>query len=435
MSEPAAVPRAFQVLVKPTGSACNLRCDYCFFLEKGRLYPEVAPAEMRMTDAVQDAFLRQYIAASPIPDVNVTWQGGEPTLMGLDFFRRAVASARRHAADGTRLSFSIQTNGILLDEAWCSFFRENDVLVGLSLDGPRELHDAYRHDAGGRPTFARVARAAALLRTHGVDFNVLCTVHAANAGHPLEVYRFFRDELEVEWIQFIPIVERVNADGTCLLQEGDTVTRRSVDPDKWGEFLLIIFAEWVTRDVTKVHVNVFESAFAAWVGAPALMCVFAETCGDALAIEYNGDLYSCDHFVEPACLLGNVMSEPLAALVESEQQRRFGAAKRDELPAYCRSCDVLFACHGECPKNRFATTPDGEAGLNYLCRGYRAFFRRIDGPMRVMAELYRTGRSPAEVMDQIATARTAMQQAFARAGRNDPCPCGSGRRFRVCHGR
>lgn len=399
---------AFQVLVKPTGSVCNQHCDYCFFLEKSRLYPDVSPAEMRMSDEVQAAFIRQYISAQQVPDPALSWQGGEPTLMGIEYFQRAVQVARQTAAPaGARPSFSIQTNGSLLDDAWCSFFKDNDFLVGLSIDGPRELHDAYRHDAGHRPTFDNVMRAAELLREHGVEHNVLCSVHAANVSHPRDVYRFFLDDLGTQWIQFIPIVERVNLDGTCLLQEGDTVTARSVDPDAWGRFLIEVFDEWLAHDVTSVHVNMFESAFASWIGVPALMCIFAETCGGALALEFNGDLYSCDHFVEPECLLGNIMHEPLERLVQSDRQRRFGAGKRDRLPTCCRECDVLFACRGECPKNRFLPAPGREPGLNYLCRGYRAFFRHVDGPMRAMAELYNAGRSPAEVMTKVAERRSA----------------------------
>ena len=419
-------------MAKPTGSACNLSCRYCFFLEKKRLYPG---ARTRMDDEVLRAYLGQYIEAQQVPYVTVSWQGGEPTLMGLEFFKRSVEIAGECAPEGMRVSFTMQTNGTLLDERWCSFFRDNRFLVGLSLDGPREMHDAYRLDTQGRPTFDTVMKAARLLREHDVDFNILCTVHAANAGNPLEVYRFFRDEVETGWIQFVPIVERVNDNGTTLLQQGDTVTDRSVEPGRWGDFLLGVFAEWLRQDVGRVHVNFFEAAFASWVGAPAMMCVFEETCGNAMALEYNGDLYSCDHFVEPDYLVGNIMREPMERLVASDRQRLFGEAKRDALPGFCRECAVLFACRGECPKNRFASAPDGEPGLNYLCEGYRAFFHRIDEPMRAMARLYGSARSPAEVMDVLEASERGSERAFARAGRNDPCPCGSGKKFKTCHGR
>jgi uncharacterized protein len=419
-------------MAKPTGAICNLSCSYCFFLNKEKLYPG---SRFRMTDEVLEAYVRQYVEAQREPEVTMTWQGGEPTLMGLEFFERSVALAKKYAPPGVRVEHTMQTNGTLLDDEWCEFLRGNGFLVGLSLDGPREFHDAYRVDRRGAPTFDRVVRAARLMQRHGVDFNVLCTVHGANAGHPLDVYRFFRDELDVRWIQFIPIVERVNADGGTLLQEGNTVTERSVDPVLWGDFLIGVFGDWLRSDVGEVHVNFFEAAFASRVGAPALTCIFAETCGNALALEHNGDLYSCDHFVEPRYLLGNILEKPMRALVGSEKQRRFGDDKRDALPACCRECEVLFACNGECPKNRFVPAPDGEPGLNYLCAGYRAFFGHVDRPMRVMAGLYRAGRSPAEIADLMAAESEKLERTFASAGRNEPCPCGSGKKFKHCHGR
>lgn len=392
-------PRSLQILVKPSGSACNLRCDYCFYLDKSRLYPDVAAAAMRMDPRVHESFVDQLMDGQlPGAGVTISWQGGEPTLMGLDFFRRAVRYARERAPTGAPVGFTLQTNGTLLDAEWCRFLRDEQVLVGLSVDGPPELHDTYRRDARGRGTFARVARAAELLKEHEVDVNALCSVHAANAEHPREVYAFLRDDLGMDWIQFIPIVERVNDDGSTLLQQGSRVTGRSVSPNSWGAFLLAVFDDWLQTDVERVHVSIFESAFASWVGVPALMCVFAETCGEAPVLEHNGDLYACDHFVEPDHLLGTITETPLRELVASDQQRRFGAAKRDALPRVCRECDVRFACNGECPKNRFVPAPDGEPGLNYLCEGYAAFFRGIDAPMRLMARLYRAGRAPAEVM-------------------------------------
>ena len=412
-------PPAFHVMAKPTGSACNMNCDYCFFLHKERLYPG---SSFRMTDEVLELYISQYIEAQQVPEVTITWQGGEPTMMGLDFFRRSVDCARKFAPSGMRVEHTIQTNGMLLDEEWCEFLRENDFLVGLSMDGPRELHDRYRHDKRGGGSFDRVMRAARLMQENQVEFNILCTVNAANAGHPLETYRFFRDELGVNWIQFIPIVERVNHDGSTLLQEGDTVTDRSLDPEQWGAFLVEIFNDWLVRDVGEMHVNMFEAAFASWVGAPAMACIFDETCGNAMVIEHNGDLYSCDHFVEPGYLLGNILETSLSTLISSDKQRRFGADKRNTLPALCRECKWLFACGGECPKNRFVTAPDGEPGLNFLCPGYKAFFEHVDAPMRAMADLYRAGRSPAEIID-----------AFTTAGRNDPCPCGSSSKYKQCH--
>lgn len=386
-------------MVKPVGGLCNLDCKYCFYLPKTTLYPG---RRLRMNDELLETYLRQYVDAQHVPDVTISWQGGEPTLIGLGFFKRSVEYARRLARPGMRIQHTLQTNGTLLNDEWCRFFRENNFLVGLSLDGPRELHDYYRVDKAGAPTFDRVIRAARLMQNHKVEFNVLCTVHTANAEHPLKVYRFFRDELTARWVQFIPIVERINPDGSTLLQEGNTVTDRSVKPDQWGKFLMTIFDEWVRRDVGEMHVNVFEAALASWVGVPATMCIFDETCGKALALEHNGDIYSCDHFVEPRHLLGNIKDQDLKELVASDKQRKFGNDKHDLLPRQCRHCDVRFACNGECPKNRFILAPDGEPGLNYLCAGYKAFFNHIARPMRTMAQLYTQGRPPAEIMSIVA---------------------------------
>ena len=379
-----------------------------------------------MTDDVSESYLRQYLAAQRIPHATIAWQGGEPTLMGLDFYRRSIACEQQYARSGMVIERTLQTNGTLLDEEWCTFFREHHYLVGLSLDGPRELHDVYRVDKAGHPTFDRVLRAARLLQEHNVEFNILCAVSAANASRPMEVYRFFRDDVGARFIQFIPIVERNSETG---FQEGSTVSDRSVTAEEWGRFLITIFDEWVTRDVGRVFVQHFDAALAAWAGAPPAVCIFSPTCGTALALEHNGDLYSCDHFVEPDYLLGNILDTPLSELVSSDAQRQFGLNKRDMLPQDRQECPVRFACHGECPKNRFIETPTGESGLNYLCAGYRAFFAHIDPPMRQMTALLRQGRAPADVM-----LKYRRPPVSARAGRNDPCPCGSGLKYKKCHG-
>ena len=426
-----AIPLSYHVLAKPTGAICNLDCQYCFFLSKEQLYPG---SRFRMTDELLETYIRQLIESHRTPEVTVAWQGGEPTLMGLDFYRRAIELERRYQKPGTTIRNTMQTNGTLLDDEWCTFFREQGFLIGLSLDGPPEMHDAFRKDKGGHPTFEKVMRGATLLQRHRVDFNILTTVNAANAGHPLEVYRFLRDEVGAEFIQFIPIVERINADGRTGSQEGTTVTDRSVTAEQWGRFLIAVFDEWVRHDVGRVFVQMFDAALASWVGAPPAMCIFAETCGQALALEHNGDLYSCDHFVEPKYLLGNIQQRRMIDLVASDAQRQFGAAKRDSLPRYCRECSVRFACHGECPKNRFIVAPDGEPGLNYLCAGYKAFFTHIDRPMRIMAELLRRDQAPAEIM-RILAAEDVRLRTQARVGRNEPCPCGSGRKYKHCHGR
>ena len=419
-SHAGSLPRRyFHLLAKPTGAICNLDCKYCFFLSKEMLYPG---GRFRMTDDVLDRYIKQLIESQPGPEITVAWQGGEPALMGVDFFRRAMAAVERHRREGVLVSHTFQTNGTELTAEWCEFFREHRFLVGLSLDGPRPMHDLYRVDKGGRPTFDKVMRAARLMQEHGVDFNVLTSVHAGNAGHPVEVYRFLRDEVGTQFIQFIPIVERVTpellpiansgwgARGSdprpLYLQQGDLVTERSVSAEQWGRFLIGVFEEWVERDVGKVFVQMFDAALASWVGAPPSLCLFAPTCGDAIALEHNGDLYSCDHFVEPRHLLGNIRQAHMLRLVNSEQQRAFGAAKQSSLPRHCRRCRVRFACHGECPKNRFISTPGGEPGLNYLCAGYFAFFTHVDRPMRIMADLLRCGRYADEVMAILARERT-----------------------------
>jgi serine-type anaerobic sulfatase-maturating enzyme len=443
----ATKPRPFHVLAKPTGATCNLDCKYCFFLSKEMLYPD---DRFRMADDLLEIYIRQLLESQPGPQVSIAWQGGEPTLMGLDFFRRAVALIEKYRRPGVAIEHTLQTNGTLLTAEWCDFLHEQQVLVGLSLDGTREMHDLYRVDKGGHGTFDKVMAAARLLQAHRVEFNILTTVHAGNADRPLELYRFLRDEVGARYIQVIPIVERVTAEMLPLanrgwgergsdprplyLQQGDLVTDRSVSPEAWGRFLITVFDEWVRRDVGTVFVQMFDAALASWVGAPASMCIFAETCGDAVALEHNGDLYSCDHYVEPAYRLGNIREVHMLQLVSSDQQRRFGQDKRDTLPRYCRECTVRFACHGECPKNRFAKTPDGEDGLNYLCAGYKAFFNHVDRPMRMMAELIRRGRYADEIMPMLAAEQAAQQKRFAATGRNEPCPCGSGRKFKHCHG-
>ncbi len=426
MKKTDALP-GFHLLAKPTGAACNLGCKYCFFLSKKNLYPL---SSFRMSDELLETYTRQYIEAQPIAQATFAWQGGEPTLMGLDFFRRSIQYQQKYRRPKMIIQNTMQTNGTLLDDDWCEFFAKNNFLIGLSLDGPRELHDAYRVDKTGKPTFDRVMRAARLLRDHKVDYNILATVHAANANHPLEVYRFLRDKVKANFIQFIPIVERDNDTG---YQEGDTVTDRSVKADQYGSFLISVFDEWVKKDVGKTYVQIFDVALAAWAGLPPGICAFSETCGTAMAMEHNGDMYSCDHFVEPKYLLGNINEKHMAQLAASRKQRKFGRDKLDSLPEYCRKCEVRFACNGECPKNRFIQTPDGEPGLNYLCAGYREFFRHIDGPMRFMAHELRMGQAPANIMNFIKDGK--ISQVICKPGRNDPCPCGSGLKYKKCHGK
>ncbi len=422
-------PRAFHVMAKPTGSACNLDCEYCFFLKKWKLYPG---SKFRMSGEVHDTYITQLFAAHRVPRVTVAWQGGEPTLMGLEFYRRSVAFQKTHAKPGTVIENTFQTNGILLDDEWCRFFYENNFLVGLSLDGPRALHDTYRKDKTGKGTFDRVMKALRLLQAHQVEFNILCTVNSKNADYPRELYRFFRDEARTPYLQFIPIVERDNETG---YQEGNKVTDRSVRPGQYGRFLVEIFDEWVGKDVGRTFVLNFDGALAGWLGMAGSVCIFGPTCGLGMALEDNGDLYSCDHFVEPKHFLGNILETPMAEIIASDKQRKFGQDKRDTLPRYCRQCDFLFACNGECPKNRFVETPDGEPGLNYLCPAYKAFFRHADPSMKVMAELIRRGRPAGDVMKIVKTQGLPPKSGAARPGRNDPCFCGSGRKYKDCHGK
>jgi uncharacterized protein len=437
---PPAVPWQFHLLAKPTGAVCNLDCTYCFFLSKEMLYPG---SRFRMADDLLETYLRQLIEAhTGAPEVVVAWQGGEPTMMGLGFFRRSVELAEALKQPGQQITYTIQTNGTLLDDEWGAFFAEHGFLVGLSIDGPAEIHDTYRVDKGGKGSFGRVMNGLAALQRHGVEWNALTTVHAANQDQGCEVYRFLHDECGARFMQFIPIVERATSQtlttanagwgervrGRPLYtQQGNLVTGRSVSPDGYGRFLIDVFEDWVRRDVGEVYVQMFDVALANWYGEPPGLCVHSETCGLALALEHTGDLYSCDHFVEPGYKLGNIRDTPMIDLIASSQQTEFGLAKRDTLPKYCLQCDVRFACHGGCPKDRFATTPDGEPGLHYLCPSYKAFFGHIRPAMEAMCWLLRAGRAPSQITDGYA-------RADAKRGRNEACTCGSGRKWRQCHG-
>lgn len=385
-------PPAFHVMAKPRGAICNLGCEYCYYLPKKALYPG---GTFRMSNQVLKSYVRQYIAAQQVPQVHFAWQGGEPTLMGLDFFRRVVGYQKEAARPGMRIENAIQTNGTLLNDDWCRFFAENHFLVGISLDGPREMHDVYRKDKGNRGTFDRVIHGIRLLKDYQVDFNILTCVSAANAEKPLEVYHFLRDEVGAEFIQFIPIVEWERPTDP---QKERKLSERSVNGEQYGYFLNSIFDDWLAHDLSKIFVQIFDTSFGHWIGAPGGLCVFQETCGLALVTEHNGDVYSCDHFVEPDCYLGNMLKTPLAEMVGSEKQRQFGLAKRNSLPQYCRSCSFLFACNGGCPKDRTDITPDGEPGLNHLCLGFKTFFAHVDPPFRIMANLIRQHRPMTDVM-------------------------------------
>ncbi|MBN9414038.1 MAG: anaerobic sulfatase-maturation protein [Candidatus Eremiobacteraeota bacterium] len=426
---------AFHIMTKPTGPICNLDCKYCFYLEKERLYP--GKHSWKMPPETLESYIRQHIETQTINEVTFAWQGGEPTLMGLDYFRQVVELQRRYGAN-RRIVNAFQTNGVLLDDDWCRFFQENQFLIGISIDGPEPLHDYYRVDRGGKPSFQKVMRGLEFLHKHQVDFNTLTVVNDQNSRHPLEVYRFLKSIGSLV-MQFIPVVERLaegpSADGLDLVSpehgEKAHVTDWSVDSDRYGSFLCAIFDEWVKQDVGRRFVQLFDITLESYMGMPQSLCWFRERCGEALALEHNGDLYSCDHFVYPAHRLGNIMEEPLLSLVQSQQQKDFGNAKADSLPKQCLQCDVRFACHGECPKHRFLETADGEPGLNYLCSGYLRFFRHTAPYMKFMANQLRLKRSPSEVMGLAAR----LEPEFAKAARNEACPCGSEQKFKKCCGR
>jgi uncharacterized protein len=415
--------RGFHLLTKPIGPICNLDCKYCFYLEKEKLYP--GEAQWRMTDVVLAEYIRQYIHCQPTKEVHFAWQGGEPTLLGVEFFRKAVALQKKFS-NGKTIFNAIQTNGTLLDGEWCEFLAANGFLTGLSIDGPRELHDQYRVDKRQQPTFDNVMRGVELLKKHRVEFNTLTVVNRANSQQPLEVYRFLKS-IGSEFMQFIPLVERAAPEqlkalglvfdeppfpGTAAVPAAsceDAGTRRqaaggpgvtpwSVEAWQYGNFLCAIFDEWVRKDVGTTFVQLFDVALSNWMGLGSPLCVFAEKCGAAMAIEHNGDVFSCDHYVYPCYKLGNVMNQSLGAMVNSPQQLKFGDGKLDALPKFCRECEVRFACNGECPKHRFIKTPDGEDGLNYLCAAYKYFFSHIDPHMQTMAALLRNDEAPASVV-------------------------------------
>ena len=431
--EPAWSPAAVHILAKPTGAICNLGCSYCFFLDKELLYEG---DRFRMSDEMLETYISSLIEMHTTPQVTVSWQGGEPTLMGLDFYRRSIELEEKYRKPGMTFLNTMQTNGTLLTDEWCEFLAEHDFLIGISIDGPRELHDTYRVTKKGEGSFDKVMRGLRLLQKHEVEYNILTTVNRVNGDYPLEVYRFLRDDAGTDWMQFIPVVERVDEDGNPADLRGMFASERSVQAQQFGRFLTTVFDEWVRHDVGKVFVQTFEATARNFAGLGGSgMCVFNETCGTGLALEHNGDLYSCDHFVDPEFFVGTVGEFSVHEIVAGRQQYDFGQDKLTSLPQYCLDCDVRFACHGECPKNRFLTTPDGEPGLNYLCAGFKDFFHHVDRPMRIMVDLMRRGRPASDVMTVLAHDETDFFNQVRAAGRNDPCPCGSGRKTKQCHGK
>lgn len=413
----SAASREFQIFVKPAGAICNLDCRYCYYLKKQHLYPK--GESFYMTDDLLEEYIVQHIDASPNPLIYFSWHGGEPTILGLDFFRKIVALQRKHQPPGGRIMNGIQTNGTLIDEEWCRFLKEEGFHVGLSLDGPRELHDRYRVTKGQKPTHRQVVRAFKLLKQHGVHCDLLCVVHNLNVHHPTLVYRFFK-EIGVRYLQFLPVVEPDGKGG---------VSPYTAPAEAYGFFLSAIFDEWVRQDVGRIVIQIFDEAARPFLGLEHSLCIFRERCGDIPVLEHNGDFFSCDHFVDREHYLGNIRETAMVEMLESAAQKEFGKAKRDRLPRYCLKCDVLAMCNGGCPKDRFMKTPDGEEGLNYLCGGLKRFFTYSRPYLLQMASLERAG----EPMERLAEFIRSMDaKPSLHAGRNDPCPCGSGRKYKKC---
>lgn len=401
--------RDFQIFVKPTGSVCNLDCQYCYYRDKSNLYPDADT--LRMTESLLEEYIIQHFEAAVGPDVDFSWHGGEPTTLGLGFFQKAVELQRKLKPAGWHVRNGMQTNGLLLDDEWCRFLSRENFRIGLSLDGPAELHDPYRVTRGGQPSHAKTMRAYDLLRRADIETDILCVVHNLNVRFPITVYRFFR-EIGCRYLGFLPAIEQ-----SSETQSG--VSPYTPSAEDYGAFLCRIFDEWMARDAGRITVQSFEEAARPALGLEHSLCVFRETCGQIPVLEHNGDFFPCDHFVDSEHRLGNIGDTPLERLLDSEMQRNFGDAKRNTLPRYCLECEVLAMCNGGCPKYRFIRTPEGEAGLNYLCAGFKLFFLHSREPLARLAARQR-GPSP------------RFHPATMKAGRNDPCPCGSGRKYKKC---
>ncbi|MEE8377872.1 MAG: anaerobic sulfatase maturase [Candidatus Aminicenantaceae bacterium] len=398
--------REFQVFAKPAGSSCNLNCVYCYYLKKKQLYPKGTP--LRMPGDILEEYIKQHISAYPDPVVRFSWHGGEPTILGLDYFHRIVELQRKYKSPHQHIFNGIQTNGILLNEEWCRFFAAEDFSVGFSLDGPQELHDRFRVTKDLKPTHKKVMRGYDLLLKHKISFDILCVVNAVNVRSPIQIYNFFK-QINAPYISFLPVVE-------LQMDAENGVSPLTVSAETWGDFLCTIFDEWLSRDIGNIKVQIFEEASRTAFGQDHSLCIFRPTCGDIPVIEHNGDFFSCDHFVDEAHRVGNIMKTPLVELLEGQKQETFGLTKLSSLPRYCRECEVRPMCHGECPKNRFLRTPDGEEGLNYLCAGYKRFFTFCLPFVSQVAAQWK--KQNLEQKNSI--------------GRNDPCPCGSGLKYKKC---
>ena len=388
-------PTAFNIMLKPAGSLCNLNCEYCYYLDKSEIY---GGHESRMTDEMLEHFIKEYIQANEVNEVTFNWHGGEPLLMGLDFYRKAMEYERKYA-EGKTICNTIQTNGILLNEDWCGFLRDNGFLVGISVDGPEDVHDRYRRDKGAGPTFAKVIKGVEQLYRYGVQYNTMTTVNKASEGRGQDVYRFLKS-IGSRYMQFMPVVEHIDADGRIAepTAPGAVIAPWSVGSTAYGDFLCDIFDHWVCNDVGRYFVGQFDAALASWCGVPPGICAYSETCGGNSVVEHNGDLYPCDHFVYPKYKIGNIMETSLKELMSSKEQICFGVSKRNGLPVKCIKCRWFFACHGECPKHRFNKTETGETGLSVLCEGHQIFYNRIAPYMERMKNLLAEHRSPSGVM-------------------------------------
>ncbi|MGD9345800.1 MAG: anaerobic sulfatase maturase [Candidatus Aminicenantes bacterium] len=437
----AKASREFQVFVKPTGAVCNLDCHYCYYLKKTDLYPK--EKSFRMPDDVLEEYIIQHIDAYPEEIIRFSWHGGEPTVLGLDYFRKIVALQRKHKPSGKRIMNGMQTNGTLLDEEWCRFLADEGFAVGVSLDGPKDMHDRYRLTRDKKSTFADTLNGYKLLREHGVNCDILCVVNALNVQHPIEVYRFFK-ETEAPYVSFLPMVERLSEaqnkvnPNTFPAETYGGVSHDTMTAEAWGDFLCAIFDEWVEQDVGRIKVQIFEEAARTAFDQEHSLCIFRPVCGDIPVVEHNGDFYSCDHFVDAEHRLGNIMTVPLVELLESPAQRAFGKSKRDTLPRYCLDCEVRDMCNGECPKNRFTRAPDGEQGLNYLCAGYKRFFTHCRPFVQEVAAQWRRQLRKIEKQKtrqqsgRVQTPVRTHKKSGPKIGRNDPCPCGSGLKYKKC---
>lgn len=453
--------REFQVFIKPAGAKCNLRCRYCYYLEKDNLYktfPAIAEGNDSefngvgnrtiMSDELLEKYISQHIKASDGASVNFSWHGGEPTLAGIDFYKRAIELQKKHKPSYKKIINGIQTNGTLLDEEWYKFLEKEKFIVGISIDGPEDFHDRYRLTSTGNPTFSKVRESFIQLKNYNIVTEVLCVVHAGNMDHPMDVYRFF-NENGAAFITFLPLVIRDN-------HSESGVTASSVSAEGFGRFMVSVFDEWVTSDIGKIKVQLFEEAARTAFKQGHTLCIFREECGGVPVVEHNGDFYSCDHYVDHEHLIGNINNTDLAKLLDSTRQKAFGRAKRETLPRYCLNCEVRSMCNGECPKNRFILTPEGERGLNYLCSGYRKFFNHCKPWVEAVAEAWRlknyqtlqTGiqaksaaqspnqaRSVIQSQNQVRSViqpQSSSQGERKKINRNEPCPCGSGKKYKHC---